>query len=76
MIFWTNYPKCFLATVISAIGGTCGLLAVVTALELFSTEPLAAIAAGAVLIAGFFGFRKLADIVAERKYARMSSNNR
>ncbi len=76
MVFWTNYPKCFLATIISVIGGVFGLIAVVLVFEFFSTDPMAAILGGAAGIAGFFGLNRLADNVATRKYARMAENEK
>ena len=72
MVFWTNYPKCFLATMISLIGGVCGLMGVAAAFETFSEGPVEAILCGAVGIACFFGLRKLADIVAAKKYEKLA----
>ena len=76
MIFWNNYPKCFLATFISIIGGVSGLMGVALAIETFSENPMAAILGGAIGIAGFIGLRKLADIVAARKYARLANSDK
>jgi len=74
MFFYKRYGRGhFGATFLSTIGGLFGLLALYFAIYLIKGgyEKASDLVFIAVGIAGFFGFRKLADVVYERKLKRM-----
>ena len=75
--FYKSYKKCFLATALSFTGGCCGAIAVISLIQVIlgrgdftGSEGLIGSVVCAVL---FFALRKLADVVAARKYRKLAA---
>ena len=73
--YGSDYPG---ATLISVLGGVFGILAVLSLVAIIKDsfqQPVYLIAV-AIGIAGYIGFRKLADIVYNRKVRKAENNSK